>query len=104
MPGTGGQGGSTEDFQGNETIPYDIIMVATCYHTFVQAQIHRMYNKSKPYTTLQINYTPVKLKLKGVNPKVNLITSLIAQLVKNPLAMQETLVRFLGGEDPLEKE
>ena len=29
--------------------------------------------------------------------------SLIAQLVKNPHAMQETLVRFLGQEDPLEK-
>ena len=30
--------------------------------------------------------------------------SLIAQRVKNLLAMQETLVRFLGQEDPLEKE
>ena len=29
--------------------------------------------------------------------------SLIAQLVKNLPAMQETPVRFLGGEDPLEK-
>ena len=29
--------------------------------------------------------------------------SLIALLVKNPPAMQETLVRFLGQEDPLEK-
>ena len=29
--------------------------------------------------------------------------SLVAQLVKNPPAMQETLVRFLGWEDPLEK-
>ena len=29
--------------------------------------------------------------------------SLVAQLVKNMLAMQETLVRFLGQEDPLEK-
>ena len=29
--------------------------------------------------------------------------SLIAQLVKNPPAMQETRVRFLGQEDPLEK-
>ena len=29
--------------------------------------------------------------------------SLVAQLVKNLPAMQETLVRFLGGEDPLEK-
>ena len=30
--------------------------------------------------------------------------SLIAQLVKNPPAMQETTVQFLGLEDPLEKE
>ena len=29
--------------------------------------------------------------------------SLIAQLVKNPPAMQETPLRFLGREDPLEK-
>ena len=29
--------------------------------------------------------------------------SLIAQLVKNPPAMQETPVRFLDQEDPLEK-
>ena len=29
--------------------------------------------------------------------------SLIAQLVKNPPAMQETLVQFLGQEDPLEE-
>ena len=32
------------------------------------------------------------------------IASLIAQLVKNPPAMQETCVRSLGWEDPLEKE
>ena len=30
--------------------------------------------------------------------------SLEAQLVKNPLAMQETLVQSLDQEDPLEKE
>ena len=30
--------------------------------------------------------------------------SLIAQSVKNLLAVQETRVRSLGGEDPLEKE
>ena len=30
--------------------------------------------------------------------------TLIAQLVKNLPAMQETPVRFLGQEDPLEKE
>ena len=31
------------------------------------------------------------------------MASLIAQLVKNPPAMQEILVQFLGQEDPLEK-
>ena len=31
------------------------------------------------------------------------LSSLIAQLIKNPPAMQETPVRFLGQEDPLEK-
>ena len=30
-------------------------------------------------------------------------TSLIAKLVKNLPAMQETLVQFLGRKDPLEK-
>ena len=30
--------------------------------------------------------------------------SLVAQLVKNPPAMQEIWVRSLGWEDPLEKE
>ena len=30
-------------------------------------------------------------------------TSLVAQLVKNPPAMQEILVRFMNQEDPLEK-
>ena len=29
--------------------------------------------------------------------------SLLAQLVKNPPAMQETAVQFLGREDPLER-
>ena len=28
----------------------------------------------------------------------------VAQMVKNPLAMQEIWIRSLGGEDPLEKE
>ena len=35
---------------------------------------------------------------------VTILPSLIAQLVKNLPAMQETWVRFLGWEDPLEKE
>ena len=31
------------------------------------------------------------------------LASLVAQLVKNPPAMQETCVQSLGREDPLEK-
>ena len=32
------------------------------------------------------------------------MASLVAQLIRNPPAMQETLVQSLGQEDPLEKE
>ena len=35
---------------------------------------------------------------------LNSTCPLMHQLVKNPPAMQETLVRFLGWEDPLQKE
>ena len=35
--------------------------------------------------------------------KVNFWATLVAQLVKKSPAMQQTLVRFLGWEDPLEK-
>ena len=42
--------------------------------------------------------------MKPVQPKNTLQrVTLVAQLVKNPHAMQETLVWFLGQEDPLEK-
>ena len=37
------------------------------------------------------------------NPSVSSQASLMAQLVKNPPAMQETWVQSLGWEDPLEK-
>ena len=39
----------------------------------------------------------------GEAPPLLTRLSLVAQLVKNTLAMQETLVQFLGQEDPLEK-
>ena len=44
------------------------------------------------------NFDVLKLLLAPV-----IWASLTAQLVKNPPAMQETLVQFLGWEDPLEK-
>ena len=39
----------------------------------------------------------------GLHVKSPSWASLIAQLVKNPPAMQETPIPFLGWEDPLEK-
>ena len=39
---------------------------------------------------------------KGLSPSSE--ASLVAQMVKNPPAVQETQVRSLGWEDPLEKE
>ena len=50
--------------------------------------IHRCTAESK--RTLKSDYTPVR-------------ASLVAQLVKNPPAVQETPVQFLGREDPLEE-
>ena len=40
----------------------------------------------------------------GNHPQGNIWASLIAHLIKNPPAMQETLYQFLGWEDPLEKK
>ena len=47
---------------------------------------------------------PVMLKKLKLNGSMKTLSSLIVQLVKNLPAMQETWVRFLGWEDPLEKE
>ena len=40
---------------------------------------------------------------KDFSTSIKAVASLVAQLVKNLPAMQETLVRFLGQEDTLEK-
>ena len=47
---------------------------------------------------------PIQIFLSSILESVLKQASLIAQLVKNLPAMQETRVRFLGQEDPLEKE
>ena len=47
---------------------------------------------------------PEKCKVRDFTFTRVILASLIAQLVKNLPAMQEPWVRFLGQEDPLEKE
>ena len=50
-----------------------------------------------------MDYSPWVRKELDMTESLALWASLIAQLVKNLPATQETPVRFLGQEDPLEK-
>ena len=73
-----------------------------------------LYLILKPYNLLS-DFFPIykkcSLKKFGFEPfyiwfeaAIDYQASLVAQSVKNLPAMQETQVRFLGWEDPLEKE
>ena len=54
----------------------------------------------RPTQIHQANLFPPVMKMRGWDKTG---AALIAQLVKNLPAMQETLVRILGQKDPLEK-
>ena len=60
---------------------------------------------SVPNETLFISWAPEKvLEKKFFTPSYSVAgASLVALLVKNPSAVQEIPVRFLGQENPLEK-
>ena len=63
----------------------------------IAAVFHTLIGKTVGHPLrIQLCQFPVPLNLFGA--------SLVAQMVKRPPAMQETRVRFLGREDPLEKE
>ena len=51
-----------------------------------------------------VGCSPWGCKRAGHNLSTEHGASLVAQLVKNPPAMQETLVRFLGHEDPWRRD
>ena len=76
-----------------------------CFYTVLQTSVH---SSSGTLSDLipWIQSSPALYNHKGFDIGHTWMdwTSLIAQLVKNPPAMQETLVQFLGQEDPLEKE
>ena len=56
------------------------------------------------YKKLNCNFTTMMPDRNDLNQVIRVnITSLVAQLVNNPPAMQETWVRALDWEDPLEK-
>ena len=54
-----------------------------------------------PILFLKLNF--LQYEIENINEALPYGLSMVAQLVQNPPAMQETPVRFLGQEDPLEK-
>ena len=46
----------------------------------------------------------VIIEVESVNGVIIVLASLVAQTIKNPSAVQETWVRFLGWEDLLEED
>ena len=76
-------------------------MVLVPRRTIIFGKTMRNNVISVSWTTLNFS---TNLSLTSLYDLVKFIrASLIAQLVKNPPTMQDTLVRFLGQEDPLEK-
>ena len=59
--------------------------------------------ESSKFSSFCPRYTCMKLILKDISLLGQLRASLVAQMLKNPPAMQKISVRFLGWEDPLEK-
>ena len=79
-------------------------MKINCHYNF---HIYKWHHSSYFWNISRLFY-PFKSKYWDFVVHKDLISSpfwasLIAQLVKNPPAMQETPVWFLGQEDPLEK-
>ena len=76
-------------------------------HILGTAANHWVMLLCMPYIQKEEKYNKLSLKQHTcifINPLITLSwASLVAQLVENPPAMQETWVRSLGWEDPLEK-
>ena len=75
--------------------PKELLCVCVCVFPVLRMTSHSVTNKLKNFwimSNAQFNCSPSIMR-----------ASLIAQLVKNLPTLQETLVRFLSWEDPLEK-
>ena len=62
-----------------------------------------IYNSETSLLSLTLNAGSILFLLRHNTTELSYQRSLVAHLVKNPPAMQETLVRFLGQDNPLEK-
>ena len=76
-------------------------------HIYIILQLANAFNwpflSSHLSSLLCISHLRAKVKHKNTIMSLHEYTSLVAQLVKNPPAMWETWVWYLGWEDPLEK-
>ena len=79
--------------------------LATPWTAACQAPLSMGFSRQGYWSGLPLPSPLFQMRRLKVNRKVSLLLRafLIAQLVKNPPAMQEALVRFLGREDPVEK-
>ena len=78
-------------------------------YTYTQLYLHNQDKNISKWLTTYLKFVPTKTNRSPyalfifLRQLLNLWAFLIAQLVKNPPAMQETSVWFLDQEDPLEK-
>ena len=83
------------------SIDWQILKIVSPVHTFSYALFLLLISFFSPFWSLNLFLT---LLMDKKQVKIVFIwASLVAQLVKNPPAMQETWVPSLGREDPLEK-
>ena len=75
--------------------PKDCSLPGSSAHGIFQARVLSRVPLPSPNSLISFNI--------NFRDCLGFLASPIAQLVKNPPAMQETLVRSLGWEDPLEK-
>ena len=77
-----------------------------CFHTFTVQSFPNLRLKLCEHINYTHTHTHTHTHTQAhahAHAYIHIWTSLVAQLVKNLPAMQETPVRFLGWEDPLEK-
>ena len=88
-----------------KSLGHKVILCLTEYVTSVTKKIWKRKRREAPSTwTLQILRITIIIYWAIILGQTFLMASLVAPTVKNLTSMQETRVRFLGGEDPPVKE
>ena len=82
-----------------------VFSTLVCRYSLIPTSIASFWTKMIYFLKIYINWTLFgKREQKIINKSIALRVSIIAQSVKSLPEMQETQVRFLSWEDPLEQE